>query len=89
MSLNEADTRAQLIDPQLEMSGWGAHKIRREHYYDRNHQYTDGRIVLRGNTAKHRSGRKVDYLLRLTSGMPIADTGIYQQAACLLNCSII
>ena len=72
MNLNEADTRAQLIDPQLQSAGWSGARIRREHYYDRNHKYTDGRIVLRGNNAKHRSGRKVDYLLRLTSGMPIA-----------------
>jgi len=72
MSLNEADTRAQFIDPQLQLAGWGKDKIRREHYYTKNHQFTDGRIILRGNNAKHRSGRKVDYLLRLTSGMPIA-----------------
>lgn len=27
MSLNEADTRARLIDPQLEAAGWGAAQI--------------------------------------------------------------
>jgi type I restriction enzyme R subunit len=72
MTLNEADTRARYIDPLLQAAGWGGEAIRREHYYDRNRQYTDGRIVLRGNRAKHNEGRKVDYLLRLTEGFPIA-----------------
>lgn len=47
MSRNEADTRAQLIDPKLEAAGWGSTQIGREHYYRRDVQYTAGRIVLR------------------------------------------
>jgi len=31
MARNEADTRAQLIDPKLEAAGWGSTQIGREH----------------------------------------------------------
>lgn len=72
MPLNEADTRARLIDPKLEAAGWGATQIGREHFYRRDVQYTDGRIVLRGERAHHREARKIDYVLRYTEGFPIA-----------------
>lgn len=72
MPLTEADTRAQLIDPKLEAAGWGATQIGREHFYRRDVQYTDGRIVLRGERAHHREARKIDYVLRYTEGFPIA-----------------
>jgi type I restriction enzyme R subunit len=35
-------------------------------------QYTAGRIVLHGDQAHHREGRKVDYLLRYTDSFPLA-----------------
>lgn len=72
MTYNESDTRAYLIDPRLESSGWGSEQVRREHYYRRDVQYTAGRIVLHGDRAHHREGRKVDYLLRYTDSFPIA-----------------
>ncbi len=72
MALNEADTRAYLIDPRIEAAGWGQEQVRREHFYRRDVQYTAGRIVLYGEKAHHREGRKIDYLLRYTDGFPIA-----------------
>jgi type I restriction enzyme, R subunit len=72
MTYNESDTRASLIDPKLVASGWGIERVRREHYYRRDVQYTAGRIVLHGERAHHRDGRKVDYLLRYTDSFPIA-----------------
>ena len=72
MTLNESDTRAYLIDPKLETAGWGRDHVRREQYYRRDVQYTAGRIVLHGEKAHHREGRKIDYLLRYTDGFPIA-----------------
>jgi len=71
MPLNEAETRARLIDPRLEAAGWGGDRIAREHYYCRDVQYTPGRIVLRGDRVRRRRGRKVDYLLRF-AGFPLA-----------------
>ena len=72
MKYNEADTRAYLIDPKLETAGWGRDHVRREHYYRPDMQYTAGRIILHGEKARHREGRKVDYLLRYTDAFPIA-----------------
>jgi type I restriction enzyme R subunit len=72
MSLNESDTRVYLIDPKLEAAGWGQEQVRREHYYRRDVQYTAGRIILHGEKAHHREGRKLDYILRYTDGFPIA-----------------
>ncbi|MFI5138084.1 MAG: EcoAI/FtnUII family type I restriction enzme subunit R [Sphingobacteriales bacterium] len=49
--MNEAETRAELIDPQLKASGWGmveGSKILRE----RNAQITDGKIQTGGSRSK-------------------------------------
>ncbi|RMH21472.1 MAG: DEAD/DEAH box helicase [Gammaproteobacteria bacterium] len=72
MKKNEADTRATLIDPKLKASGWTDTQVRREHYYQRDHQYTQGKVILIGNRVRRGEGRKVDYLLRLSESFPIA-----------------
>jgi type I restriction enzyme R subunit len=72
MPLNEADTRAQLIDPKLREAGWTDSLITREHFYRRDHRYTAGRIYLVGDEARRRDPRRVDYLLRYTDAFPIA-----------------
>lgn len=69
---NEADTRATLIDPKLRQAGWEDNQIKREHYYQRNYQYTQGRVILVGDSHKRGEARKVDYLLRLSDAFPIA-----------------
>jgi type I restriction enzyme R subunit len=71
MTYNEADTRANLIDPRLQAAGWGREQIAREHYYRRDLEYTPGRVILRGTQSRRKKGRKVDYLLRY-AGFPIA-----------------
>lgn len=60
MPLNEADTRAKLIDPKIKEVGWTEDHIRREE--------TAGTIVIVGGKAKRRHG-KVDYTLRLQVGI--------------------
>ena len=72
MPLDEADTRVQLIEPKLQAAGWRDTQITREHYYNRNQAYTDGRIYLRGVRARRGEPRRVDFLLRYTDGFPIA-----------------
>lgn len=52
MPLNEADTRAQLIDPKLREAGWTDSLITREHFYRRDQRYTAGRIYLVGDEAR-------------------------------------
>jgi len=69
---NEADTRATLIDPKLKAAGWTNAQITREHYYQRDQQYTQGRIILVGDRVRRGEARKVDYLLRVTDALPIA-----------------
>ena len=72
MPLNEADTRAQLIDPMLNRAGWTRSQVTREHYYRPDWQYTPGRIVLRGGRVEREKPRVIDYLLRYTEAFPIA-----------------
>lgn len=45
--MNEADTRANLIEPKLKASGWTDRQVTREYYYQRDHQYAPGRIIPR------------------------------------------
>ncbi len=72
MPLNEADTRAQLIDPQLNRAGWTRSQVTREHYYRPDWQYTPGRVVLRSGRVEREKPRRIDYLLRYTDSFPIA-----------------
>ncbi|MEZ4859735.1 MAG: DEAD/DEAH box helicase family protein [Caldilineaceae bacterium] len=72
MPLNEADTRAQLIDPKLNRAGWTRSQVTREHYYRPDWAYTAGKIVLRGDKAEREAPKRVDYLLRFTDSFPIA-----------------
>ena len=68
MPLNEADTRAKLIDPALRHCGWTEDLVFREQ--------TAGSIVLDGKRPRRLAGR-VDYLLRVrvnpgTQPVPLA-----------------
>ena len=56
MSRNEADTRADLIDPALRRLGWIESLIKRE-------QRTPGRIVIGSEGEWREPGRRTDYLL--------------------------
>ncbi|HIC90830.1 MAG TPA: hypothetical protein EYP21_01955, partial [Syntrophaceae bacterium] len=64
--LNEADTRAKLIDPKLHEAGWKESFISREYYI------TDGRIGLVGDTHVREERKKADYILRYAKSLPIA-----------------
>jgi type I restriction enzyme R subunit len=70
--LNEADTRAKLIDPLLHAAGWSEDRIRREHYLERDRQITRGRIYLVGDEPRRKEPKKVDYLLRYSDALPVA-----------------
>jgi type I restriction enzyme R subunit len=72
MGLNEADTRAILVEPKLKAAGWTDQQVTREFFYQRDHQYTPGRIILVGDQVRRGEPRRVDYLLRLTDGFEIA-----------------
>lgn len=57
MPLNEADTRAKLIDPAIHKRGWTEDLIRREE--------TVGTVEIIGGKARRRSRGKIDYVLRV------------------------
>jgi type I restriction enzyme R subunit len=64
----EADTCRKFVVPKLQAAGWDndPHSIAEQRYF------TAGRIVVRGNRAERRKGKRADYLLRYTRDMPIA-----------------
>jgi len=64
--LNESDTRAKLVDPQLHRTGWQEEKISRERYI------TDGRVYLVGEQTKRKERKKPDYILLYKPSFPIA-----------------
>lgn len=57
MTLNEADTRAKLIDPAIHKCGWTEDLIRREE--------TAGTVEIINGKARRRSRGKIDYVLRV------------------------
>ena len=57
MALNEADTRAKLIDPAIRRCGWTEDHIKREQ--------TAGRVEIVNGNARRRSGGRMDYVLRV------------------------
>jgi len=72
MPYNEADTRANLIEPKLKAAGWTDKQVTREYFYQRNVEYTLGKIFLVGDQVKRGKPKRVDYILRLTESFPIA-----------------
>ena len=62
--LNEAETRAKLIDPKLHESGWSENLIQREL------KITEGRII--DEYGNRKEGVKPDYILFLERYFPIA-----------------
>ena len=67
---SEADTCRKFIVPKLQAAGWDSdpHSIAEQCYF------TDGRIVVRGNKAERKKGKRADYILRYTRDFPIAVT---------------
>jgi type I restriction enzyme, R subunit len=63
----EADTCRKYVVPKLQAAGWDndPHSIAEQRWF------TKGRIVVRGNQAERRKGKRADYLLRYTRDFPI------------------
>ena len=57
MPLNEADTRAKLIDPALHARGWTEDQIKREE--------TAGAVEIVGGRPRRRARGRTDYTLRV------------------------
>ena len=66
--MTEADTCRKFVVPLLQKAGWDndPHSIAEQRYF------TAGRIVAQGQTARRRPGKRADYQLRYTRGLPLA-----------------
>lgn len=71
VTLNEADTCREYVLPKLEEAGWSANPLTFPSFGEQ-HTFTDGRIVVTGETARRRAQKRADYLLRYTADFPIA-----------------
>jgi type I restriction enzyme R subunit len=65
---SEADTCRKFVVPKLQAAGWDTepHSIAEQRYF------TAGRIVVRGERADRKKGKRADYLLRYTRDFPLA-----------------
>jgi type I restriction enzyme R subunit len=66
--MNEADTCRLYIAPALQQSGWDSDP----HRINEQVTFTDGRIVVVGQKARRREGKRADYILRYRPDMPLA-----------------
>jgi len=64
----EADTCRTLITPKLQAAGWENDP----HSITEQRTFTDGRIIVHGNTARRRPGKRADYILRYPRDFAIA-----------------
>lgn len=66
--MNEADTCRIYITPALQKAGWE----NEPHHISEQVMFTDGRIVVTGQQASRRPGKRADYILRYRPDMPLA-----------------
>jgi type I restriction enzyme R subunit len=64
----EADTCRLYVVPKLQAAGWDSDP----HSIAEQRSFTDGRIIVRGNKAERKKGKRADFLLRYTRDFPIA-----------------
>ena len=64
--MSEADIRLRFIDPALKSAGWDLGQIKTEY------SFTDGKIIVRGNTVKRGERKRADYILYYKKNLPIA-----------------
>lgn len=65
--LSETDIRTKYITPSIQEAGWNVQKQIREEVH-----FTEGRIIVKGETVKRAKGKKADYILYYKSNLPIA-----------------
>ena len=65
--LTEEDIKYRYITPAIEESGWKKEQVFMEYFF------TDGQVLVRGNTVKRGKRKKADYLLTQKDGnIPLA-----------------
>jgi type I restriction enzyme R subunit len=66
--LTEADTCTRFVVPKLKEAGWD----NQPHAFREQHSFTDGRIVVAGQTWRRKARKRADYLLDYTRDFTIA-----------------
>jgi len=66
--MNEADTCRIYVTPKLQAAGWDSDP----HRINEQVTFTDGRIIVTGQNARRRPGKRADYILRYRPDMPLA-----------------
>lgn len=70
--LSEEDIKNRYITPAIEKSGWTKNQTRMEYSIRENLQFTDGKIIIKGKSAKRGTRKSADYLLFHHSNYPLA-----------------
>lgn len=70
--LSEEDIKNRFITPALERSGWSKEQMRMEFPMRENIPFTDGKVIIKGKTAKRGTRKSADYLLYHHNNYPIA-----------------
>lgn len=65
--MSETDIRTKYITPSIQDAGWNIQRQVREEVH-----FTDGRIIVKGETVKRAKGKKADYILYYKPNLPIA-----------------
>ncbi len=68
MSFNEADTCRLYVTPKIREAGWEQHP----HSITEQKTFTDGRVIMYGDTVRRGEQKRADYLLRYTRDFPLA-----------------
>jgi len=69
MSFNEADTCRLYVTPKIREAGWEQHP---PHSITEQKTFTDGRVIMYGDTVRRGEQKRADYLLRYTRDFPLA-----------------
>ena len=64
--MTEEDIKYQFITPAIENAGWSKNQIKLEY------NFTDGRVIVRGDTVARGKRKRADYLLHYKQNIPIA-----------------
>ena len=70
--LTEEDVKKRFIEPALTAKGWDFNRISMEKQVYAAHTFTDGKVIVKGRSAKRGTKKRADYLLHHHNNFPIA-----------------
>lgn len=70
--LTEEDVKNRYITPALTSRGWTLDQMRMERAIRPNFEFTDGKVIIKGNKARRGTPLKADYVLHHHNHYPIA-----------------